>query len=68
MDLDKEEYTQYGKNYPDLIKDWWACPEKFREDIHGLYATASLDAHMNYVAMMLCRLFGKEISTHFLLP
>jgi hypothetical protein len=67
-EFDEEECTQYGKNYPDLIKDWWARPEKFREDTHGIYATASLDVHMMYVAMMLCRLFGKENSAHFLLP
>ena len=58
---------QYGKNYPNLIKNWWARLEKFKADTHGIYATASLDAHMMYVAMMLCRLFGKENSSHFLL-
>jgi hypothetical protein len=66
-EFDEEECTQGGKNYPDLIKNWWARPEKFRADTHGIYATASLDAHMMYVAMMLCRLFGKETSAHFLL-
>jgi hypothetical protein len=68
MDFDKEECTQYGKNYPDLIKDWWGHPEKFREDTHGIYATTSLDAHMIYVAMMLCRIFGRKDTAHFLLP
>jgi hypothetical protein len=51
-----------------LIKDWWARLEKFRADTHGIYSTASLDAHMIYVAMMLCIIFGKESSSHFLLP
>jgi hypothetical protein len=67
MEFDKEECTQYGKNYPDLIKDWWGHLEKFRADTHGIYATTSLDAHMIYVAMMLCRLFRRKDSTHFLL-
>jgi hypothetical protein len=55
------------KNYPDLIKEWWGHPEKFRADTHDIYATTSLDAHMIYVAMMLCRIFGKKDSSHFLL-
>jgi hypothetical protein len=50
----------------DLIKDWWGHPEKFRADTHDIYATTSLEAHMIYVAMMLCRLFGKKDSTHLL--
>jgi hypothetical protein len=67
MEFDKEECTQYGKNYPDLIKDWWGHHEKFRADSHGIYATTSLDAHMIFVAMMLCRILGKKDSSHFLL-
>jgi hypothetical protein len=31
------------------------------------YVVASLESHMMYVAMMLCRIFGKENSAHFLL-
>jgi hypothetical protein len=31
-----------------------------------MYATSSLDAHMVYVAMILCQLFGKKSPTHFL--
>jgi hypothetical protein len=67
MEFDQQECTQYGKNYTDLIKKWWGHPEKFRADTHGIYATTSLDAHMIYVAMMLCRIFGKKDSSHFLL-
>jgi hypothetical protein len=48
------------KKYPDLIKDLVGAPEKFRADTHGIYATTSLDTHMIYVAMMLCRIFGKK--------
>jgi hypothetical protein len=65
--FEEEECPEGVKNYPDLIKDWWARPEKFRADTHGVYATASLDSHMMYVAMMLCRIFGRENSAHFLL-
>jgi hypothetical protein len=63
----EEECTQGGKNYLDLIKNCWSCPEKFRADTHGIYVTTSLYAHMMHVAMMLCRLFEKENYDHFLL-
>jgi len=59
---------QYGKNLPDLIKDWCSCLEKFREYNHGIYAIASLEIHMMYIAMMMCRLYGKENTTHFYQP
>jgi hypothetical protein len=63
--LNKKECIQYDKRYPDIIKSWWGHPEKFKADTHGLYATTSLEAHMIYVAMILCRLFGKKSPTHF---
>jgi hypothetical protein len=44
------------------------CPEKFREDSHGIYVVASLEPHMMYIAMMMCRLYGKENTAHFFLP
>jgi len=66
-EFDEEECPEGVKNYPNLIKDWWARPEKFRAHTHGIYATTSLDTHMMYVTMMLCRLFGRENSSHFLL-
>jgi hypothetical protein len=52
-EFDEEECPQGVKNYPDLIKDWWARLEKFIENTNGIYATASLDAHMMYVAMIM---------------
>jgi hypothetical protein len=67
MEFEKQECTQYEKNYPDLIKDWWGHPEKFRANTHGIYSTESLNSRMIYVPMMLCRLFSKKSSTHFLL-
>jgi hypothetical protein len=68
VDFDKKECVQYGKNLPDLIKDWCSRPEKFRVDSHGVYAISSLEPHMMYVAMMMCRLYGRENTAHFLLP
>jgi hypothetical protein len=65
-DFNKEECPKGVKSYPKLIKYWWACPHKFREDTHGIYTTTSLDSHMMYVAMMLYRLFGMENSSQFL--
>jgi hypothetical protein len=59
-ELDEEKFPQGVKNYLDLIKDWWVCPEKFRAYTHGIYTIASLDAHMMYVAMMLCRMFRER--------
>jgi hypothetical protein len=67
MDFDKKECTQYGKNLPDLIKEWCSRPEKFRVDSHGIYVVSSLEPHMMYIEMMMCRLYGRENTTHFLL-
>jgi hypothetical protein len=63
--FEQRECIQYDKSCPDIIKSWWGHPEKFRADAHGMYATTSLDTHMIYVAMMLCRLFRKKSPTHF---
>jgi hypothetical protein len=65
LEFEQQECIQYDKSYPDIIKSWWGHPEKFRADAHGMYAMASLDTHMIYVAMMLCRLFRKKSPTHF---
>jgi hypothetical protein len=35
-EFDEEECLQGVNNYPDLIKDWWECPEEFREDTHEI--------------------------------
>jgi hypothetical protein len=51
--------------YPDIIKDWWRNKAKFKADTHVVYPTTSLNEYIVYVAMMLCRIFGKEIPTHF---
>jgi hypothetical protein len=65
LNFEQQECIQYDKIYPDIIKSWWGHPKKFKADAHGVYATTLLDTHMIYVAMMLCRLFGKKSPTHF---
>jgi hypothetical protein len=67
-DFDKKECAQYGRNLPNLIKDWCSRPENFRADSHGVYAVSTLKPHKMYVAMIMCRLYGSENTTHFLLP
>jgi hypothetical protein len=65
LEFEQQECIQYDKSYPDIIKSWWGHPEKFKADAHGVYATSSLDTHMIYVAVILCRLFRKKSPTHF---
>jgi hypothetical protein len=43
-----------------MIRGWARNENKFRADIHGIYATASLNEYMVYVVMMLCKLFGRK--------
>jgi hypothetical protein len=65
LDLERKEFSQHGRNGHDIIKTRWGHPDKFRADAHGIYSTTSLDAHMLYIAMMLCCLFGKKNPAHF---
>ena len=67
VDFDKKECAQYGKNLADLIKDWSSHPEKFRANSHGVYTVSSLETHIMYTTMMMCRLYGRENMAHFLL-
>jgi hypothetical protein len=64
-EFQRKECTEFDQTYPDIIKGWWGIPTKFRADTHGVYATTSLNEYMVYIAMMLCRLFGRKIPTHF---
>jgi hypothetical protein len=66
LEFEQHECMQYDNIYPDINKSWWGHPEKFRVDAHEIYATSLLDTHMIYVALMLCRIFGKKGPTHFL--
>jgi hypothetical protein len=64
-EFQRKECTKAYQTYPDIIKGWWGVPTKFRADTHEKYSTTSLNEYMVYVAMMLCRLFGKKSPTHF---
>jgi hypothetical protein len=65
LEFEQHECIQYDKIYLDIIKSWWGHLEKLKVDAHGIYATASLDTHIIYVAMILYRLFKKKSPTHF---
>jgi hypothetical protein len=65
VEFQRKECTEADQTYPDLIKGWWRCPSKFRADTHGIYAKASLNEYMVYVAMMFSRLFNKKNPCHF---
>jgi hypothetical protein len=64
-EFQRKECIEAGQTYPDMIKGWARSEAKFRADSHGIYATASLNEYMVYVAMMLCRLFGRKDPCHF---
>jgi hypothetical protein len=64
----QKECEQYGRNLSDLIKDWVSHPAKFRADGNRVYSISSLEPQFKYIAMMTCRLYGKEDTTHFFLP
>jgi hypothetical protein len=55
------------KSLSDLIKDWVSHPTKFRADNNGIYSISSLEPQFKYVAMMTCRLYRREDTTHFFL-
>jgi hypothetical protein len=63
----EKECVQYDKTMSSLIKDWVSNTAKFRADTHGIYSIASLEPQYKYVAMMTCRLYGKEDTSHFFL-
>jgi hypothetical protein len=68
VDFTKKECNQYEKKLPDLIKDWYSHPEKFRANSHGIYLVSTLEPHIMYIKMMMCRLYGKENIAHLFLP
>jgi hypothetical protein len=63
----QKECVQYDKSMSSLIKDWVSHPVKFRADSNGIYSISSLEPQFKYVAMMTCRLYGREDTTHFFL-
>jgi len=66
LDFERRECTQYGRTNHDIIKTWWGNTTKFKTDAHVIYSTSPLDAHILYIAMMLCRLFSRKNPAHFI--
>jgi hypothetical protein len=64
----EKECEQYGINLSYLIRDWVSYPAKFRADSNGIYSVSSLEPPFRYIAMMACRLYGREDTAHFFLP
>jgi hypothetical protein len=64
----EKEREQYGRNLFDLIRDWVSHPAKFRADSNGIYSFSSLEPPFRYITMMVCRLYGREDTTHCFLP
>ena len=64
----KKECKQFRKKLSNLTKDWVSHPAKFRAYTNGIYSISSLEPQFKYVAMMACRMYGKEDTTHFFLP
>jgi hypothetical protein len=61
----QKECVEAGQSYSDIIREWARDKNSFRAHAQGIYATASLNDYMRYLAMMLCRLYGKRDSNHF---
>jgi hypothetical protein len=61
----QKECKEAGQSYSDIIRAWARDENSFKAHAQGVYATASLNDYMRYLAMMLCRLFGKRDSNHF---
>jgi hypothetical protein len=61
----RKECVEGGQTYLDMIRGWARDENNFRANEHGIYATSSLNEYMVYLAMMLCRLFGRKDPFHF---
>jgi len=66
-DFKQKECEKYNKRLSYLIKDWVSHPVKFRADSNGVYSISSLEPQFKYIAIMTCRLYGREDTTHFFL-
>jgi hypothetical protein len=64
-EFQRKECIEADQTYLDMIRGWVRSEAKFRADTHGIYATTSLNEYMVYIAMMLCRLFGRKDPCHF---
>jgi hypothetical protein len=67
-DFKQKGCKQYDKSLSDLIKDWVSHPVKFMADNNEIYSISSLEPQFKYISMMTCRLYGREDTTHFVLP
>jgi hypothetical protein len=63
----QKECVKYDKIMSGLIKDWVSHPAKFMADSNGIYSIASLEPQFKYIAMITCKLYGREETTHFFL-
>jgi hypothetical protein len=64
----QKECEKYDRSMSDMIKDWVSYPAKLRADGNGVYSISSLEPQFKYIAMMACRLYGREDTTHLFLP
>jgi hypothetical protein len=64
-EFQRKECTKTDQTYPYLNRYWSRCSSKFKAYTHGIYAMTSLNEYMVYVAIMLCRLFGRNDPCHF---
>jgi len=65
MKSEDDECTKYGIIVHDIVKSWWGNQNKFKIHSQGIYSTASCDAHILYIVIMLCIMFGNKNPTHF---
>jgi hypothetical protein len=65
MKFEDDKCTKYGRTVHDIVKTWWGNQYKFKTDSQGIYFIASYDAHILYISMMLCIMFGNKNPTHF---
>jgi hypothetical protein len=63
----QKECGQYDKSTSSLIKDWVSHLPKFGAENNGIYSISSMEPQFKYIAMMTCRLYGREDTTNFFL-
>lgn len=60
-----EHFTKENEDPLDATQTWRSGLGKFKHEKSGMYPIVSLSNPHNFVAMMMCRLFGKADSTNF---
>ena len=66
-DFKKKECDEFDRTLPGLIRDWVSRSALFKVNSEGVYSISSLEPNFMYVAMMACRLYGKEDTAHFVI-